>query len=247
MPKLELTVLWRDKDLVAIDKPAGIAVIPGRAETTSVLEVLATQLGIPWTGTADPRLRVVHRIDKDTSGVLLFALNIQAQRHLSNQFQNNLIEKEYLALSRGRPGGESGTINAPLAPHATSRDRMSITKHGRPALTEWKVEKAFRKSTLFRIFPKTGKTHQIRVHLLSIGHPLLIDPLYNQLSGPVLLSQIKRDYRPNPGQEERPLMARLTLHAEKLRFQNVEGSKIEVVSPLPRDFKALLNQLGKLG
>lgn len=247
MPQTELTILWRDDDLVAIDKPAGLAAIPGRGETTSVIEVLGEQLGVPWTGTADPRVRVVHRIDKETSGVLLLALNIQAQRHLSHQFQNNFIEKEYLALCRGRAGGEAGHIEASLAPHPTSKDRMTVSKHGRPAVTDWKVERTFRSSTLFRVFPKTGKTHQIRVHMLSIGHPLVIDPLYNAKSGAVYLSQFKRDYRPNAGQEERPLMSRLTLHAEKLRFQKLDGQRVEVVSPLPRDFKALINQLGKLG
>jgi 23S rRNA pseudouridine955/2504/2580 synthase/23S rRNA pseudouridine1911/1915/1917 synthase len=243
----KLTILYRGGDLVAVDKPAGLAVIPGRGETTSVLEVLAAQLGVPCKGTEDPRVRVVHRLDKETSGVLLFALSVEAQRHLSNQFQNNLVEKEYLALVRGKAGGEAGTIDGAIAPHPQHKDRMLVTKHGRPALTTWKVEKRFRKHTLLRCFPKTGKTHQIRVHLVSIGHPLLIDDLYNQASEPVYLSRFKRDYRFNAFEDERPLMARLTLHAEKLRFEAPGGERVEVVAPLPRDFRALITQLGKLG
>lgn len=247
MPKSLLTILYRQGDLVAIDKPAGLAVIPGRAETTSALELLAEQLGLPCKGTDDPRIRVVHRIDKDTSGVLLFALTIDAQRHLSEQFQNNTIHKEYLALVRGKAGGADGTINAPLAPHPVQKDRMHLSKHGRPALTLWKVEKQFRKNTLLRCFPKTGKTHQIRVHLLSIGNPLLIDPLYNQASKPILLSSLKHNYNLGKDAEERPLMSRLTLHAEKLRFNAPWGETVEITAPLPKDFRALLTQLAKLG
>src|SRR6185437_583692 len=101
--KLKLEILWTSDDAVAVSKPAGLATIPGRGETDSVLERLAGQLGLPDRGTADPRLRVVHRLDKETSGVLLFAKNIDAQRHLSHQFQNNTISKEYLALVTGRP------------------------------------------------------------------------------------------------------------------------------------------------
>lgn len=246
MPKPSLNLIYNTNDLVAVEKPAGLAVIPGRGETTSVLEQLAAQLGIPCTGTADPRIRVVHRLDKDTSGVLLFAKHIDAQRHLSQQFQNNKIHKEYLALVKGKAGGDKGTIDAPLAPHPTSRDRMHVSKHGRPALSLWQVEKQFRKHTLIRVFPKTGKTHQIRVHLLSIGLPLLIDPLYNSLSSPIYLSRLKRDYNPSGSQEERPLMSRLTLHAEKLKFNAPTGEDVELTAPLPKDFRALLTQLAKL-
>ena len=110
-----LEILYQDENVVAVNKPADLATIPGRSEKTSVLEVLAAQLKLPCTGQADPRLRVVHRLDKDTSGVLLFALNVDAQRHLSHQFQNNQAGKQYLALVIGRPESESGEVDAPLA------------------------------------------------------------------------------------------------------------------------------------
>src|SRR3954451_20033947 len=119
--------------LVAVSKPPSLATIPGRAEPTCVLEQLGNQLSLPTSGTADPRLRVVHRLDKDTTGVLLFAKNIETQRHLSHQFQNNTIEKEYLALVVGRPRETSGEIDAPLAPHPNNPKLMIVTKHGRPA------------------------------------------------------------------------------------------------------------------
>jgi 23S rRNA pseudouridine955/2504/2580 synthase/23S rRNA pseudouridine1911/1915/1917 synthase len=205
-------------------------------------------LELPSSGIADPRLRVVHRLDKGTSGVLIFAKHIAAQRHLSGQFQANSVEKEYLALVVGRPAEAQGEIDADLAPHPGSSPRMAVVKHGgRPARTLWKVEDTFRSFTLLRVFPKTGKTHQIRVHLLHIGLPLAIDPLYNPprpgtLPG-IFLSSFKRDYRTTPGQPERPLMDRLTLHAERLQFTIMDGSRQEIIAPLPKDFRALLNQL----
>src|SRR5947208_3150423 len=138
--RLQLDILYDDHDLVAVNKPAGLATIPGRGETDSVLERLARQLNLPSSGTTDPRIRVVHRLDKDTSGVLLFARHIAAQRHLSHQFQNNTVEKEYLALVVGRPATDEGEIDAPIAPHPTDKLRMTTVKRaGRPARTLLKV------------------------------------------------------------------------------------------------------------
>jgi 23S rRNA pseudouridine1911/1915/1917 synthase len=250
--KAALDVLWSDDDYVAVAKPAGLATIPGRDEDDCVLKRLAEQLGLPSAGSADPRLRVVHRLDKDTSGVLVFAKNVDAQRSLSHQFQNNLIEKEYLALVVGRPTQTDGEIDAPLAPHPTDPKKMAVVKHaGRSARTLWQVEAKFRSFTLLRVLPKTGKTHQIRVHLKHIGLPLAIDSLYQPaLPGKpsaIFLSSFKRDYRPNAGQQERPIIERLTLHAEKLRFKARNGAPVEVVAPMPKDFRATVNQLRRHG
>jgi len=253
MPRDLLDILADCSDWVAVMKPAGLATIPGRGEDDSVLERLGRQLGLPSGGAADPRLRVVHRLDKDTSGVLLFAKHTAAQRHLSYQFQNNAIAKEYLALVAGRPAQSEGDIDAPLAPHPASPKRMAVVRHGgRPARTAWCVEQAFRNFTLLRVFPKTGKTHQIRVHLQSIGLPLAIDPLYNAPRGGgsspgLMLSDFKRGYRPVAGEAERPLIDRLTLHAEKLTFQSPTGDQAQVVAPLPKDLRAALNMLRKYG
>lgn len=239
--------LINDDDVAAVNKPAGLATIPGRAETTSVLQEVAVQLGLPSTGTADPRVRVVHRLDKETSGVLLFAKHTAAQRFLSHQFQNNTIQKEYLALVTGKAPQDEGEIDAPLAPHPTQKERMHVSKHGRPAMTSWKVEQRFRGYTLLRVFPKTGKTHQIRVHLKSIGLPLAVDPLYHPVPpgkpAGLFLSSFKRDYRTARGDEERPLIARLTLHAERLTFVHPNGSNVTLEAPVPKDLRAALHQL----
>lgn len=212
-----------------------------------MLERLAGQLALPHTGQDDPRLRVVHRLDKDTSGVLLFAKNVSAQRRLSHQFQNNTIEKEYVALVCGRPAEREGDINVPLAPHPTSPQRMAVLKRGRPARTLWRVEETFRDFALLRCFPKTGKTHQIRVHLKHAGMPLAVDVLYNPprpgVEPGVKLSQFKHGYRPTRGEDERPLIGRLTLHAHRLTFANLNGERVTIEAELPRDMRAVLNQL----
>jgi 23S rRNA pseudouridine955/2504/2580 synthase/23S rRNA pseudouridine1911/1915/1917 synthase len=249
--KSKLDILAETPNWVAVVKPAGLATIPGRAETDSVLERLAAQRGLPHSGTDDPRRRVVHRLDKDTSGVLLFAKNVDTQRHFSHQFQNNTVQKEYVALVVGRPQQTEGDIDAPIARHPTDPTRMTVVKRGgRPARTLWKVEETFRGFSLLRLFPKTGKTHQIRVHLQHIGLPLAIDPLYNppRRGQPpaLLLSSLKRDYRPTRGEEERPLMARLTLHAHRLAFTDTSGERVTLEAELPKDFRVTLNQLRRL-
>jgi 23S rRNA pseudouridine955/2504/2580 synthase/23S rRNA pseudouridine1911/1915/1917 synthase len=232
-------------------KPAGLATVPGRGEPPgeTVLEQLGAQLGLPSSGSADPRVRVVHRLDKDTSGVMVFALDSATQRHLSHQFQNNTTQKEYLALVSGRPATADGEVDAPLDRHPTSPLRMAVVRHGgRPARTAWRIEQQFRELALLRVFPKTGKTHQIRVHLRHIGLPLAIDPLYNNAtkgSPGLMLSAFKRGYRPTRGEQERPLIDRLTLHAEKLRFTAPNGEAVEVVAPVPKDLRSTINMLGK--
>jgi 23S rRNA pseudouridine955/2504/2580 synthase/23S rRNA pseudouridine1911/1915/1917 synthase len=242
-------ILWRGEDLLAINKPAGLAVIPGRGEKTNLVAQLATLLGIPDRGEADPRVRVVHRLDKETSGIILFATTRAVQQLLSHQFQNNLIEKQYVALVVGRPDAEQGIIDEPLGPDPASPKKMAVVRRGRRALTHWQVEQRLGDWTLIRVFPKTGKTHQIRVHLRHAGLPLAVDPLYNP--GPpsaepgIFLSRIKRDYSPSRG-PERPLIARLSLHAHRLAFAAASGERIVLEAPLPKDFRATLNQLSKL-
>jgi 23S rRNA pseudouridine1911/1915/1917 synthase len=252
MPRDELQILRQTPDWAGLAKPAGLAVIPGRAETDSVLQRLGRQLTLPSAGTVDPRVRVVHRLDKETTGALLFALNKAAQRHLCYQFQNNTIEKEYLALVVGRVRDEAGDIDTQIGVHPKSPLKMAVVKHGgRPARTLYKVVERYRDFTLVRLFPKTGKTHQIRVHMAHLGHPLAVDPLYfagRNVDG-LFLSRFKRDYRPNRGEgkDERPLIGRLPLHAEKLRFDDLNGERVELIVPPPKDFRATVNMLGRHG
>jgi 23S rRNA pseudouridine955/2504/2580 synthase/23S rRNA pseudouridine1911/1915/1917 synthase len=246
--KDRLEILFEDADVVAISKPAGLAAIPGRDDDDSVLERLSLQLGIPCTGTVDPRLRVVHRLDKDTSGVLLMARNVAAQRVLCGQFLRGEVGKEYLAIVYGRPPAMEGTIDKPIGRSPSSPKQMAVMKTGRPSVTAWRVEKRLGPFALVRCFPKTGRTHQIRVHMKSIGLPLAVDTLYNDPRGSepgIFLSRIKADYRPSR-HEERPLIGRLTLHAEKITFRHPAGHVVELECPPPKDFRATVMQLGKL-
>jgi 23S rRNA pseudouridine955/2504/2580 synthase/23S rRNA pseudouridine1911/1915/1917 synthase len=244
----QLEILFEDTDVVAISKPAGLAAIPGRDEQDTVLERLSSQLGIPCQGSADQRLRVVHRLDKDTSGVLLMAKNVAAQRALCAQFLKGEVAKEYLAIVYGRPAAYEGTIDAPIGRHPSSPRQMAIVKTGRPSVTQWRLEKRLGPFSLVRCFPKTGRTHQIRVHMKSIGLPLAVDPLYNDRRGGepgIFLSHLKPDYR-SGRHEERPLIGRLTLHAQKLAFKHPDGRLIDLECPPPKDFCAAVMQLGKL-
>jgi len=238
-------ILFEDEDFVAINKPAGLASIPGRDQTDSALEMVGRMLKLPVKGEDDPRVRVVHRLDKETSGVLVFAKNRAAQRHLSEQFQNNLVQKEYVALVVGTPLEQSGIIDAPIGVHPTSKVRMAVLKHGgKRAVTEWKLQETFRKFSLVRCVPRTGKTHQIRVHLAHVGMPLAVDSLYNPAGGAIFLSEFKRGYR-RGAEEEQALIGRLTLHAQKLVFQDRSEREVLIEAEMPKDFRAVLNMLRK--
>lgn len=246
---VKIPIVYEDDAVIVVNKPAGLAAIPGRGETSSLLEQLGAQCRLPVSGDADPRLRVVHRLDKDTSGVMLFARNLPAQRMLSHQFQNNTVSKEYLAIVLGTPAQSEGIIEAPIAPDRQHVGSMKVDKRGKPAVTQWKIEESFRGLTIIRAFPRTGKTHQIRVHLKHIGHPLVVDPLYGpdpDEKGPGLfLSRYKRDYRLGKWANERPLIARLTLHAQSLTLTLPSGQVRSFTAELPKDFRATLNMLRK--
>ncbi len=238
---------------MAVFKPPGLATIPGRAEQTSLLEQVAEQLHLPCTGHTDPRVRLVHRLDKETSGVLLLALNRDAQRFVSQQFQKNTVEKEYLAICVGQPPavapGHIHEIDLPLAVNPRAPQRMMVNhSQGRPAKTLYRIEESFGLYHVVRAFPKTGKTHQIRVHLMTAGLPLAVDAQYHPIGGGrrngIFLSHFKPGYRHNEPME-RPLMGRLSLHAEKLSFTHPDGQRVEIDAPPPKDFRATIAQLRK--
>lgn len=223
-----------DDHILVVDKSSGVPVIPERDQSVESLQDLVTErYGRVWT---------VHRIDKGTSGVVLFARNEEAHRELNRQFREREVEKEYLVLVEGE-ATEGVDVDIPLGP--ATGNRMKPSASGKEAVTRFEVEERFRGFTLLRAFPTTGRQHQIRVHAGTIGLPLLVDPLYGQREE-FLLSSIKRKYR-DYGREERPLIDRLTLHAAKLVITHPDsGERRTFEAEQPKDFRAVVNQLRKL-
>lgn len=249
--KLNLSILYEDDDVLVIDKPAGLLVIPDRwdaSKPTVVKQVRAylnAQALANGTRTAEPPpIWVVHRLDRDSSGVLIMAKSGGVHAALSQQFEHGKVVKTYLALVTGQGIRAEGMIRLPIGPHSQRPGMMAIERrHGKSALTRYTAIERFRGYTLLDVRPRTGRSHQIRVHAQAIGHPLAIDPLYGS-SAPLLLSALKPSYRPKAGAEEHPLMTRLTLHAHALQLMHpTRGERLTWVAPLPKDFAAVLRNL----
>lgn len=238
MARPRATRLYEDAHLFAVDKPAGISVIPERFGKPG--ESLVEQLR-----TRHPELMVVHRLDRDTSGVLLFARDAESHRLLNMAFEAGSIGKTYLALVEGAPLWDEQTMDLPLRTNVDRRHRtVADPGRGKPAVTHYRVIERLGPYSLVEARPETGRTHQIRVHLAAAGAACAVDELYGS-GHPVLLSGIKRKYRQG-AREERPLLARLGLHASKLVFEHPgTGEAIEIEADLPKDIAATLNQLRK--
>lgn len=231
--------LYEDDDLIIVNKPAGTLVIPDRfnAALPSLHKLLETEL--------DQKVWIVHRLDRDTSGVICFAKNDVAHRWLSALFQEHEVTKLYAGLVHGVVQPESGRIEAPIAEHPTQKGKMVVTKKGKPSVTDYRVAEQWPLYALMQFQIHTGRTHQIRVHMQSIGHSIVADELYGD-GKPFLLSTIKRKYKlSEKDEEERPLLSRLALHAYRLSFENPEGKTITAEAPLPKDIAACVNQLNK--
>jgi 23S rRNA pseudouridine1911/1915/1917 synthase len=230
---IPLDVIFEDKHLIVINKPAGMVVHPGigTGEDTLVHALLAHCAGeLSGIGGVE-RPGIVHRIDKETTGLLVVAKNDAAHRALADQFASRALQKEYVALISGVPKISTGTIDRAIARHPVHRHRMTTGEGGRPARTDWTVlEKFGTRAALLRCRIHTGRTHQIRVHLKSIGHPLLGDATYG--------------WKPATGLPKPP---RVMLHAEHLVFAHpVTGKPLDLRAPLPEDFEAMVEELRKL-
>jgi 23S rRNA pseudouridine1911/1915/1917 synthase len=222
---IPLHVLYEDEDLVAIDKPAGMVVHAGAGvHSGTLVNALLHRFG-ELSGVGGPlRPGIVHRLDRYTSGVLLVAKNDRAHQNLAAQFSGRSVEKTYLALVHGVVKAESGRIERPIARDPVHRTRMTARlNEGRAAWSEYRVQRRFPGFTLLEVRIGTGRTHQIRVHLSSIGHPVAGDTLYGA-----------------PRQAE----PRFFLHAHRIRFRRPsDGAPLEIVSPLPEDLEAWLKRL----
>ena len=225
---IPVKILYEDDDLLVIDKPAGLTVhpAPGHPSHTLVNAVLA-HLSNLADADATPRPGIVHRLDKDTSGVMLVAKNNVALANLSNQFKSRSVKKVYLTLVKGHLKPELGVIEAPIGRDSGDRKKMAVTREsrGRQARTNYRVIRYVGKNSLLEITPETGRTHQIRVHLAAIGYPVIGDATYGKKS-----AYLNRQF----------------LHAYRLSFHLPSSGKyVEFESPLPADLEKALQDLDR--
>ncbi len=241
-------MLYEDEHLVAIDKPAGLLTSPDRYDPNrpNLMKLLhagitenkswATERGLTY-------LMNAHRLDFETSGVLLLARNKPALVALANLFGSEKPLKRYIALVQGTPNEERFEVTASLGPHPARPGLVRVDpKRGKRARTLFSVAERFSGWTLLHCEPLTGRTHQIRAHLRSVALPIVGDALYG--GKPLFLSRLKADYRLKPGQQERPLISRVALHAEQLVVTHpVTGQTLTVFAPWPKDFSVALKYL----
>lgn len=207
-PDTPLDILHEDHEILAVNKPAGLLSVPGKG--AELADCLIARLEAAY-----PQVLLVHRLDRDTSGVMVFGLTPHAQRHLGLQFEKRQTKKTYLARVAGRLEPKTGTVDLPLIVDWPNRPLQKVDHEaGKPAVTDWRVMKASDAESRVKLFPQTGRSHQLRVHMLALGHPILGDPLYAPETA---------DQHP-----------RMMLHAEELRLRHPdggEGMKFRVAAP----------------
>ncbi len=198
-PDTPLNILHQDHQILLVDKPAGLLSVPGKGP--HLADCLITRIQMAF-----PEALLVHRLDRDTSGVMVFALTSSAQRHLGLQFENRQTRKTYVARVWGHVAEKTGTVDLPLIVDWPNRPLQKVDHEtGKSAITDWRVQRYEETATRIRLYPKTGRSHQLRVHMREIGHPILGDPFY--ATGPA------RD------------APRLMLHSESLRLRHPDGGK----------------------
>jgi len=230
-------IIFESDDYIAINKPPGLLSIPDReGKEVSLKALLQEKYG---------HILTVHRLDKETSGLIIFAKNEKAHRDLSIQFEERQTEKIYVGLVLGSPANQSGTINLPIAENMVTRGTMIINRRGKESITDYEVLDNFGSYSWMQFRIHTGRTHQIRVHMKDMGHPIVCDELYGD-GKPLLLSSLKSKFKLSKNElEERPILNRLALHAYKLSFTQPNGEKITLQADLHKDMKASLQQLTK--
>ena len=230
----KLSVLFENQNIIAIDKRPGIIVIPDQHT-----ELSRTLVGMAQT-LIGGKLWVVHRIDKGTSGIVVFAKNAEAHADISQQFEKGLVSKLYLALVNGSVLDDSGTIDAPIS---VDGREVGLDKDGKPSVTNYRVAERFRDFTLVEAMPGTGRRHQIRLHFMSLGHTLAVDPQYSGRDA-LFLSEFKKKYKATG--TEKPLLSRLSLHARNLTLtEPVMKTPVNIESPVPHDLEVTLKMLRK--
>ncbi len=233
-----IQIIFENDDFVALNKPPGMLTIPDRHNEAlgSLYKYLQEQYG---------KIFIVHRLDRDTSGLVLFAKNEASHKYFSQLFEQRKIDKIYLGIITGALNEKQGSINEPIAEHPHQPGLMVVNKKGKLSTTDYKLIEDYGIYSLIEFKILTGRTHQIRVHMKFAGHPIICDPLYGD-GKPVLLSSFKKKYKLSQhDEEERPMINRLALHSYKLTFNDAHGKAHSIEAPLPKDMSALLQQLKK--
>ncbi len=231
---ISLTLVHEDRDVLVVDKPAGLVVHPGAGNPAHTLQ--NALLGLDPRSRELPRAGIIHRLDKDTSGLLVVARTLEAQTSLTRQLMARSVEREYLAVCAGVMTG-GGTVDEPIGRHRTDRLRMAVRQDGRRAITHYRLIERFRGHTYLRVKLETGRTHQIRLHLAHLRHPIVGDPVYGGRLGlpkgaTVRLTAALRTFK------------RQALHAARLAFDHPRtGKRVSFESALPQDYAELLEAL----
>ena len=242
-------ILYIDADILVLDKPAGMLAVPARfqKERSSLMMLLHAGIAKPAGWATELKLDYVanaHRIDFDTSGVFVLARSRAALAKLVAQFRDRHIKKSYVALVHGCLPESPLVIDRPIMPNLRHPGRAMISPRGRPSVSRAETIQQFRSLAFVRVCPETGRLHQVRVHLKSVGCPIVCDSDYGN-GQPLLLSEFKRRYSA-PAEGERPLLARQALHAESVELVHPStGELLRIEAPLPRDMAVTLKQLGK--
>jgi len=238
--KRKIDIVYEDEHLLAVNKEAGMLTIPDRfrKDIPNLFDLLSKDR---------EELYTVHRLDKYTSGGLLFAKSKEVHKALSESFMERIPEKYYLAIVDGVPRESTGVIDQPLTESMVTRGKMLIHPRGKPSRTSYEVLKSFIKFSLLKIKIHTGRLHQIRVHLAHIGHPLMVDSLYGSRES-FFLSEVKgRKFRIKKGEEERPLLTRQPLHSHRLILPHpVSGETLDLEFEPPKDIRAMIKQFEKI-
>ena len=239
---IPLNIIYEDSELIILNKQPGVLVHPARGNTHGTLvNALAFYSDELSSGLGDFRPGIVHRLDKDTTGVMVVTKNDTAQWKIARQFERRQVEKSYLAIVHGTPELSADRINVPLGVHPRIREKCAIRPGiGKEAITFYEVLESFRGFSLLKMTPRTGRTHQIRVHLSYIKHPIVADDMYG---GKLVYPWQLADAEPTP---QAPVINRVALHAHTLEFRHpTTGKTMKFEAPLPEDMQNLLNMLRK--
>jgi 23S rRNA pseudouridine1911/1915/1917 synthase len=231
-------IVFENDDFIALNKPSGLLSIPDReGKEISLKQMLKEKYGNIFT---------VHRLDRDTSGLIIFAKNDVSHKHLSMQFEERQTKKIYCGFVIAVPANKTGSIDAPISEHPAKNGTMIINRKGKESLTDYEVLEEFGVYSWLQFRIHTGRTHQIRIHAKEMGNPIVCDAVYGD-GKPVLLSSLKhKKFKLSKNElEERPLLNRLALHAFQLSFISPSGEKMELEAPITKDLSATLQQLRK--